>query len=68
MDRRLPYQMPQAESIERQLSLVPSSFLFCPKLTRSLTHEVDTKAWQGEVARFRGGIAPLCRRTSFSPS
>jgi len=53
------YQMPQAESIERQLSLVPSSFLFCPKLTRSLTHEVDTKAWQGEVARFRGGIAPL---------
>jgi uncharacterized protein YecE (DUF72 family) len=53
------YQMPQAESIERQLSLVPPSFLFCPKLTRSLTHEVDTKAWQGEVARFRGGIAPL---------
>ena len=53
------YQMPQAESIERQRSLVPPSFLFCPKLTRSLTHEVDTKAWQGEVARFRGGIAPL---------
>jgi len=53
------YQMPQAESIERQRALVPPSFLFCPKLTRSLTHEVDTKAWQGEVAKFRGGIAPL---------
>lgn len=53
------YQMPQAESIERQRSLVPPSFLFCPKLTRSLTHEVDTKAWQGEVVKFRGGIAPL---------
>jgi uncharacterized protein YecE (DUF72 family) len=41
------YQMPQAESIERQRSLVPPSFLFCPKLTRSLTHEVDTKGMAG---------------------
>jgi uncharacterized protein YecE (DUF72 family) len=53
------YQMPQAESIERQRSLVPPNFLFSAKLTRSLTHEVDAKAWQGEVAKFRGGIAPL---------
>jgi len=53
------YQMPQAESIERQRSLVPPTFLFSAKLTRSLTHEVDAKAWQGEVAKFRSGIAPL---------
>jgi uncharacterized protein YecE (DUF72 family) len=53
------YQMPQVESIERQRRLVPPSFLFCPKLTRSLTHEVDPKAWQGEVAKYRSGIAPL---------
>ena len=53
------YQMPQAESIERQRSLVPPNFLFSAKLTRSLTHEVDPKAWQGEVAKYRVGIAPL---------
>jgi uncharacterized protein YecE (DUF72 family) len=53
------YQMPRAEAIERQRTLVPPHFLFCAKLTRTLTHEVDAKAWQGEAAKYRSGIAPL---------
>ena len=53
------YQMPRAEAVERQLALVPPNFLFCAKLTRTLTHEVDAKLWQGEVEKYRRGIAPL---------
>jgi uncharacterized protein YecE (DUF72 family) len=53
------YQMPRAEAVERQRELVPSNFLFCAKLTRTLTHEVDAKAWQAEAAKYRMGIAPL---------
>jgi uncharacterized protein YecE (DUF72 family) len=53
------YQMPRAEAVERQLALVPPNFLFCAKLTRTLTHEVDAKLWPGEVEKYRRGIAPL---------
>ena len=53
------YQMPRAEAVERQRALVPPNFLFCAKLTRTLTHEVDAKAWQDEAAKYRLGIAPL---------
>ena len=53
------YQMPRAEAVDRQRDLVPPNFRFCAKLTRSLTHEVDAKAWQGEAAKYRIGIAPL---------
>ena len=53
------YQMPRAEAVERQRDLVPPNFRFCAKLTRSLTHEVDAKTWQGEAAKYRSGIAPL---------
>ena len=53
------YQMPRAEAVERQRALVPPDLLFCAKLTRSLTHEVDAKAWQGEAVKYRNGIAPL---------
>ena len=53
------YQMPRAEAVERQRALVPPNFLFCAKLTRTLTHEVDAKAWPGEAAKYRLGIAPL---------
>ena len=53
------YQMPRAEAIERQRTLVPPAFLFCAKLTRTLTHEIDGKTWPGEAANYRLGIAPL---------
>jgi uncharacterized protein YecE (DUF72 family) len=53
------YQMPRAEAIERQRALVPPGFLFCAKLTRTLTHEIDAKTWPGEAANYRLGIAPL---------
>ena len=53
------YQIPRARAIDRQRALVPSGFRFCAKLTRTLTHEVDAKAWQGEAEKYRAGIAPL---------
>ncbi len=53
------YQMPRAEAIERQRSLVPQSFRFSAKLTRTLTHEIDEAAWKDEVEKYRAGIAPL---------
>jgi uncharacterized protein YecE (DUF72 family) len=53
------YQMPQAGMIERQRELVPGSFRFAAKLTRTLTHEVDETAWRNEVASYRAGIGPL---------
>ena len=53
------YQMPRAEAVERQRALVPPNFLFCAKLTRTLTHEVDAKAWRDEAEKYRLGIAPL---------
>jgi uncharacterized protein YecE (DUF72 family) len=53
------YQMPRAEAVERQRDLVPGNFLFCAKLTRTLTHEVDAKTWRNEAEKYRAGIAPL---------
>jgi uncharacterized protein YecE (DUF72 family) len=53
------YQMPRAEAIERQRVLVPPTFRFAAKLTRTLTHEVDDDAWKGEAQKYREGIAPL---------
>jgi len=53
------YQMPRAEAVERQRELVPPNFCFSAKLTRTLTHEVDAKAWKTEAEKYRLGIAPL---------
>lgn len=51
------YQMPKAEAVERMRRQVPTGFLFAAKLTRSLTHEIDSGQWQ--AAQYRNGIAPL---------
>ena len=53
------YQMPRAEAIERQRRQVPQEFLFAAKLTRSLTHEIDTQNWPDQAANYREGMAPL---------
>ena len=53
------YQMPRAESVERQRQMAPPGFLFAAKLTRTLTHEVDPDRWSDQAARYRDGIAPL---------
>jgi len=53
------YQMPRAETIERQRRQVPPGFLFAAKVTRTLTHEVDPDNWKQAAARYRDGIAPL---------
>ncbi len=53
------YQMPRAEAIGRQQALVPPTFRFCAKLTRTLTHEVDANAWQSEAEKYRAGVEPL---------
>lgn len=53
------YQMPRAQAVERMRQKVPEDFCFAAKLTRTLTHEVDKKKWQGQVDLYRNGIAPL---------
>jgi len=53
------YQMPRAGTVKRQLSLVPSDFMFAVKLTRTLTHEIDPQRWQIEASAYRNGIVPL---------
>lgn len=53
------YQMPRAESIERQRQKAPKNFLFAAKLTRSLTHEIDSQHWSEHARSYRDGVAPL---------
>jgi len=53
------YQMPRAETIERQRQQVPGEFQFASKLTRTLTHEIDFRNWKDEANRYRDGMAPL---------
>ena len=53
------YQMPRAQAVERQRQKAPPGFSFAAKLTRTMTHEVDARAWPGETVRFRDGMAPL---------
>jgi uncharacterized protein YecE (DUF72 family) len=53
------YQMPRAEAIERQRRQVPQEFLFAAKLTRTLTHEIDTQNWPDQAVSYREGMSPL---------
>lgn len=53
------YQMPRAQAVDSQRCNVPAGFCFTAKLTRTLTHEVDSGQWSGEAARYRDGMAPL---------
>ena len=53
------YQMPKAESIERQCQQVSQEFLFAAKLTRTLTHEIDQQQWRDQAILYREGIVPL---------
>jgi uncharacterized protein YecE (DUF72 family) len=53
------YQMPKAPAMERMCGKVPPHFGFAAKLTRTMTHEVDSGRWRGEAARYRQGMAPL---------
>ncbi len=53
------YQMPKAQAVDRMRRLAPAGFRFAAKLTRTLTHEVNTDTWRGEIAQYRDGISPL---------
>jgi uncharacterized protein YecE (DUF72 family) len=53
------YQMPKSQSIERMRRLAPAGFRFAAKLTRTMTHEIDTGQWRSQAARYRDGISPL---------
>ena len=53
------YQLPRAETIERQRRQVSLHFRFAAKLTRSLTHEIDFQRRPALASGFRDGIAPL---------
>ncbi len=53
------YQLPRAETIERQRRQVSLHFRFAAKLTRSLTHEIDFQRRPALATGFRDGMAPL---------
>ncbi|KPJ78987.1 MAG: hypothetical protein AMJ54_00535 [Deltaproteobacteria bacterium SG8_13] len=53
------YQLPRAETIERQRRRVPLHFRFAAKLTRSLTHEIDFQRRPVLASGYRDGVAPL---------
>ena len=53
------YQMPKAEAVERQRQIVGPGFGFAVKLTRTLTHEIDSRQWPAQADLFRDGVAPL---------
>ncbi len=53
------YQMPRPQAIERMRRKVPANFKFAAKLTRTLTHEIDTGMWRRQAGQYRDGIAPL---------
>ncbi len=53
------YQMPRAETIERQRKLATPGFLFAAKLTRTLTHEVDPHNWHSQALLYQNGVSPL---------
>lgn len=53
------YQMPKAPSMDRMRQTAGPAFLFAAKLTRTLTHEIDSAKWRDQVNQYRDGIAPL---------
>jgi uncharacterized protein YecE (DUF72 family) len=52
------YQMIRAETVERMLAGGGSGLLYCAKLTRTMTHEID-EDWKSQAARYHRGIRPL---------
>ncbi len=52
------YQMARADAMERMAGKAPPHFLFCAKLTRTMTHEIRND-WKEQLELFRTGIAPL---------
>ena len=52
------YQMVRAETVERMLAGDGGQLLYCAKLTRTMTHEVDDH-WQAQAERYCQGIQPL---------
>jgi uncharacterized protein YecE (DUF72 family) len=53
------YQTPRTEMIERQRRQAPPRFEFAVKLTRILTHEIDSQRWPDHATDYRDGVAPL---------
>ena len=52
------YQMVRAEAVSRMMEKAPANFRFAAKLTRTITHERDSR-WQEQLALFKAGIQPL---------
>ncbi len=53
------HRMPTPEMIERQRQQAPPGFPFAAKLTKTLTHEVDSNIWRENIVRYRDALAPL---------
>ncbi len=52
------YQMARADAMGKMAERAPGHFLFCAKLTKTMTHEIRND-WKEQVNLFRTGIAPL---------
>ncbi|QQG64622.1 DUF72 domain-containing protein [Desulfobulbus oligotrophicus] len=52
------YQMVRTETMERMLAGDGAGLLYCAKLTRTMTHEVEDN-WRSQAELYRHGIQPL---------
>jgi uncharacterized protein YecE (DUF72 family) len=52
------YQMVRADTVERMLTGRGGQLLYCAKLTRTMTHEVDDH-WRAQAEMYCHGIRPL---------
>lgn len=53
------YRLPSAETVEKWTEQVPPGFLFCPKMSRYLTHMKKLRDPEEPLERFFGVFAPM---------
>jgi len=53
------YRLPTVETVEKWVQQVPPGFLFCPKISRYLTHMKKLKEPEGPLERFFEVFAPM---------
>ena len=59
------YQMPKTQGIDRMRQSAGRDFLFAAKLTRTMTHEIESGKWRDQVSAYRDGLRPLCKPASW---
>jgi uncharacterized protein YecE (DUF72 family) len=56
------YRLPSAETVAHWASIVPGDFIFCPKMSRYLTHMKKLRQPQEPLERFFSIFDPVCGR------